>query len=86
MQPFAIDQDYRQLQYVFQNKFLEQPAAAEITKNDETNQIEIHIGKTKINHRAAEKILQDMRHILRLDDDLSEFYRLVGHEKSLRLD
>ena len=81
--PFATGEDYRRLFYVFSSEFLTQPLAAEITENDKTSQIEINFTTPKINSRAAAKILRDTRHILRLDDDLSEFYQLVGREKSL---
>ena len=81
--PFEIDEEKSRLRCVFQNEFLTQPIAAEITQNQETGQIEINTGKTKINRRAAGQILSDTRHILRLDD-LSEFYKLVSREKSLR--
>ncbi|HEX6189169.1 MAG TPA: hypothetical protein VFZ40_13905 [Pyrinomonadaceae bacterium] len=34
-----------------------------------------HVGK-----RAAEKIVRDVRHMFRLDDDMSDFYEAVAHE------
>ena len=42
----------------------------------------IHIKtRRKLTKRAAEKVLRDVRHMLRLDDDMSAFYQLIaGHD------
>src|SRR5205085_6252498 len=34
--------------------------------------------RRKLAKRAAEKVLRDVRHMLRLDDDMSEFYQLIA--------
>jgi 3-methyladenine DNA glycosylase/8-oxoguanine DNA glycosylase len=34
--------------------------------------------RRKLTKRAAEKVLRDVRHMLRLDDDMSEFYQLLA--------
>jgi N-glycosylase/DNA lyase len=47
----------------------------------ETGKLEISGGKT--NRQAEEKILRDVRHILRLDEDLRDFYKYTKAKKEL---
>lgn len=76
--PFELDQENWRLSYVFAD---EKPILTTITEAN--GKIEIEISDGKISKNAEEKILCDVRHILRLDEDLSEFYRLTSKEKRL---
>jgi 3-methyladenine DNA glycosylase/8-oxoguanine DNA glycosylase len=79
--PFELDKDNQFLSYVFTDEKLKNPVSAKIGEADGTLKIEIVGAKT--NKKFEEKILRDARHIFRLDDDLSEFYKLVQTEKQL---
>ncbi len=79
--PFEIDRTNWRLNYVFTDVNLTEPVAGEISEADGKIKIEIAGGKT--NQKAEEKILRDARHILRLDDDLREFYKFTRTEKRL---
>ena len=74
--PFVFDREKLTLSYIFANggEFCE----ALISPADGNLEVEI-----SAKNFDAEKIRRDVRHILRLDDDLSGFYRLVKKEKSL---
>jgi len=79
--PFEIDDVNWRLSYVFSGDGLPQPVSAIISEADGKLKIEVSGGK--ISPAAQSKILRDARHILRLDDDLQEFYKLVKAEKDL---
>jgi N-glycosylase/DNA lyase len=79
--PFEIDDKNWRLSYVFSGADLKQPVSATVSEAD--NKLKIEVSGGKISAKAQEKILRDARHILRLDDDLSEFYKLVRAEKDL---
>ena len=79
--PFAADKDNRRLSYVFTGKNSKNAVSAEIEETD--GKLKIEIADEKINKKFEEKILRDVRHILRLDDDLREFYKIVKSEKQL---
>lgn len=76
--PFELDTENWRLSYVFAGK---KPVSVIIDENG--GKIKIDVSAAKINQKTEEKILRDVRHILRLDDDLSEFYRLTKREKRL---
>jgi len=79
--PFESDKGDWRLSYVFTDENLKNPVSAKV---EETNgKLKIEIADDKINKKFQDKILRDVRHILRLDDDLSEFYKLVKSEKQL---
>ena len=77
--PFSWDQTSGKLTRVFSGKDLKKPVSAQIAESGE--KVEIEISGAKPAPKIQEKILCDVRHILRLDDDLSEFYRLTAREK-----
>jgi len=79
--PFETDETNWRLNYVFTDVNLTAPVAGEISESEGKIKIEIAGGKT--NRKAEEKILRDVRRILRLDDDLSEFYKFTKTEKRL---
>lgn len=57
---------------------LKEPVSVEITANK--RQLKINVNAKTLSQRAIEKIKRDVRHIFRLDDDLSEFYGLMKDE------
>ena len=71
--PFEFDRENWRLSYVFDAA--KTPVSATISEDNEKIKIETAGGKTN-----EEKLVRDVRHILRLDDDLSEFYALTGNE------
>ena len=79
--PFRLDEENWRLTYVFDNKLMENPVSAVISENEKVLKVEISDGK--INKKAEAKILQELKHILRIDEDLSDFYKLSDAEKSL---
>jgi N-glycosylase/DNA lyase len=80
--PFEIDKDNWHLSRVFTTDSSEKAVAA--TLSDDGRRIKIKIdGAVKIDKKFERKILSEARHILRLDDDLSEFYELLKSEKRL---
>lgn len=76
--PFELDLENWRLSYVFTG---EGTVSADIYEKD--GRIEIDVLSGDLNKNGEEKILRDVRHILRLDDDLSEFHRLTKKEKRL---
>lgn len=73
--PFALDTDKWRLSYVFTDGKNVTPA----TIYEEEKRLGIDLANMKI---KPEKIIRDVRHILRLDDDLSGFYAAVaGNER-----
>lgn len=77
--PFKIDRENLRLNYVFGNLEKELPRAAAIFEDD--GKIKIEIQGEELRAENIEKIRRAARHILRLDDDLQEFYRIVGANK-----
>lgn len=76
--PFELDETNWRLSYVFSSDDLEQSVTATIS--EENNRLKIEIPNQKVSQNIQSKVLNDFRHILRLDDDLSEFYQLAGGE------
>ena len=74
--PFALDAENLSFCYVFTEK--NDSVFGNVSETD--GRIKVDLENKNI---ADEKIIRDVRHILRLDDDLSEFYKLVKAEKSL---
>jgi 3-methyladenine DNA glycosylase/8-oxoguanine DNA glycosylase len=78
LRPFELDLENWRLSYVFADE-----TAVSAVIGETGGKIEIEIGAGQINRKREAKILRDVRHILRLDDDLSDFYRLTSKEKRL---
>lgn len=77
--PFEVDREKLRLSCVFDVSG--KSAAAQISENG--GKLKIEIIENKINQKTKEKITRDVRHILRLDDDLQGFYRATESEKRL---
>lgn len=79
--PFEIDQENSRLSRVFTDENSKNPTLATIV--EAAGKLKIEIADENINKKFEEKILRDTRHILRLDENLSDFYRLLEPEKQL---
>jgi len=77
--PFELDEKNWRLSYVFSGEVLKNPVSAAISESE--NQLKIKISNGRISPREKTKILRDVRHIFRFDDDLTEFYKLTKKEK-----
>lgn len=82
LQPFNLDRENWRLSYVFSDEELKKPVSATIS--EENKKLKIEISSKKLTSAQQAKITRDVRHILRLDDDLSEFYKLTKKEKDLK--
>lgn len=80
--PFELDEHNCRLSYVFDNSHLKSPVSATVFEEGEN--IVVEISDASINRKAEALILKDIKHSLRLDEDLSKFYQLVEKDKNLR--
>ncbi len=81
--PFEIDKENWRLSYVFAGENSKNPVSA-TTSDAEDGRVKIEIyDAVKIGGNFEKKLLCDARHVLRLDDDLSEFYEFTETEKRL---
>jgi N-glycosylase/DNA lyase len=76
--PFELDEANWRLSYVFAGDKGEKPVYARMSGEDGKVRIDLSNGKIDKN-----RVLRETRHILRLDDDMSGFYRQIGKEKRL---
>jgi N-glycosylase/DNA lyase len=79
--PFESNAENTGFSYVFTDEQSKNPILATVEESD--GKLKVEILGDKINRTFQEKILRDVRHILRLDDDLSEFYEIIESEKEL---
>jgi N-glycosylase/DNA lyase len=77
--PFELDAENWRLSYVFSDKKNIERRVATVFETE--NRLKIEVSGDRISERFKKKILRDVRHILRLDDDLSKFYKLAKREK-----
>lgn len=75
--PFEFDEKKWSLVRVL-DVGLKEPVSVEITATK--RELKINANAKTLSQRAVEKIKRDVRHIFRLDDDLSEFYGLMKDE------
>jgi 3-methyladenine DNA glycosylase/8-oxoguanine DNA glycosylase len=80
LRPFELDEANWRLSYVFSGGEFKKPVSATIGDGGD-GKLKIEVADGKISAEAQEKIVRGFRHILRLDDDLSEFYKLAKKEK-----
>lgn len=81
LSPFENDTENQCLSYVFIDENSRNPTLAKI--REVAGKLQIEISGEKISKKFENKILRDWQHILRLDENLSEFYKLTGNEKQL---
>lgn len=79
--PFELDEENWQLSYVFTDAFSQNPVSAKIS--EEKAKLKIEVQTKRLNKKIEEHILHVVRHILRIDDDLNEFYKLARSNKDL---
>jgi 3-methyladenine DNA glycosylase/8-oxoguanine DNA glycosylase len=78
--PFEWEPESSSLGRVFHKD--ETGGAVHVSLSQEGGHIHIRSSE-KLDKRSREKILKEVGHLLRFDDDLSEFYRMAKSEKSL---
>ena len=76
--PFELDEDKWELSYVFTGGNRGKPVSAVISEAG--RELQVAISETGVDH---EKVVRDVKHILRLDDALEDFYGLVQKQKGL---
>ena len=77
--PFEVNRGKLILSYVF--SAADVPVSAQISESG--GKIKVEIAQSKLNQTTVNKITRDVRHILRLDDDLREFYKSTESENRL---
>lgn len=77
--PFEIDEEKKYLSRVFTDENTGQHTFAKISEAENGLQIE-----SSSESFSKEKLLRDVLHILRFDENLNEFYKLTDKEKSLK--
>lgn len=77
--PFQLDDENWRLEYVFAGSGRAKPVSAVIYETD--GGLEIDVSNKRFN---AEELSTEIRHILRLDDPLDEFYTLTDNEERLK--
>jgi N-glycosylase/DNA lyase len=77
LRPFALDEENWQLSYVFSTQSGPMPAVI----SEKSGRLTIDLGSKTAD---VSKIIQQTRHILRLDDDLSEFYTAIAGSERLK--
>ncbi|CAN5685923.1 hypothetical protein BH20ACI4_BH20ACI4_17120 [soil metagenome] len=80
--PFELDVENWKLHFVFDLKNGQKPVFA--TVFEDKGKILIEPQAKSLTKKTGEKILHDTRHILRIDEDFSEFYKYTDTEKSLQ--
>ncbi len=79
--PFETDAEKSHLKYVFADPTNKNPLSATMFEAD--GKIQIEIPEDKIEQATKDKILRDVRHVLRFDDNLREFYKIIKSRKEL---
>lgn len=80
--PFEIDEENWQLFYVFDDKFFTNPISATISATPK--RIKVEFENKKVNKSDQTNIKSKIKHILRLDEDFSEFYKVTKKDKNLK--
>lgn len=73
--PFELDEERWTLRRVFDTGEA-QPASGLITGTD--SEIEVRLPRTRLGSAARAKVVRDVRHIFRLDDEMTEFYETMS--------
>lgn len=75
--PFELDEENWRLSYVFREGNSKNPVPATIF--EESGRLRVDLDRKP---KDGEKIISDVRHLLRLDDDIDGLYQsITGHEK-----
>ena len=78
LSPFHLDESAGELRYVFTDKKGKKAALGKIT--GEKGQLTVHLSNASV---PTAKVERDVRHILRLDDDMAGFYDAARREDRL---
>ena len=74
--PFEFDRDNWKLKRVID---LDRGRPVTVEVSARKGALKIHVSR-QVNERAAQKIIRDVRHMFRLDDDLKPFYQIIATE------
>jgi len=74
--PFEFDRDNWKLKRVID---LDRGRPVTVEVSARKGALKIHVSR-QVNERAAQKIIRDVRHMFRLDDDLKPFYQIIAPE------
>jgi len=74
--PFEFDRDNWKLKRVID---LDRGRPVTVEVSARKGALRIHVSR-QVNERAAQKIIRDVRHMFRLDDDLKPFYQIIATE------
>lgn len=80
--PFNLDAESWKLRFVFDVVENQKPVAAEIYEDG--GKIFIKADAKTLSKKTSEKILNDTRHILRIDDEFEDFYKHTNKQKKLK--
>lgn len=78
LMPFVLDTEKARLDYVFG---YERPLAVSIYVGDDRLTVD---ASRDVEESNAARLIADVRHILRIDDDLEKFYKLAARHKRLK--
>jgi 3-methyladenine DNA glycosylase/8-oxoguanine DNA glycosylase len=81
--PFEWGDERSSLECVFHGVAASAAVQLSLGHDKENIIITVETGGGKLNKKSQEKILKDVSHTLRFDDDLTDFYRMVKAEKEL---
>jgi 3-methyladenine DNA glycosylase/8-oxoguanine DNA glycosylase len=81
LSPFELDKENWRLSYVFTDK--DSKKAISATISDDGENLKIILADGKMGTKIEEKILRDISHILRFDDDLTRFHAHLKTEERL---
>jgi len=80
--PFDLDSENWKLKFVFDTGEDEKPISAVIYENE--GKVFIETKAKTLNKKLSEKIITDTKHILRIDEEFSAFYKHTDKQKHLR--
>lgn len=79
LSPFLLNENTLTLQYVFPVKKVQKPTTVRISESDE--ELKLEFSEKLKSEDSKLKIAENVKRILRMDEDLSEFYELIKAEK-----
>lgn len=80
--PFSLDTETWKLKNVFDFGKSQKPVSASIYEDD--GKILIETKAKSLSKKTSEKVLKDTRHILRIDEEFSDFYKHTNKKKHLK--
>lgn len=77
--PFSLDEERWLLEYVFTDKSFPKPIPVGLSET--SKKIKVEFLEKKPGKKNREKVLEKVKHILRFDEDLADFYTVTATEK-----